>query len=258
MNNKFGLGAGLGLVTVLIGGGAAIASGALVLPGGNEILTLAGPVGSTFTRNGSLPLGAPPASANVVEVTFTCLSAGNFVFPTEPVDPTHPADPMLLTEVMCSEPNNESAITGLIPLCALSGTELTVATSPDASWSLTAQYVNKEVTGWATNASGHSFGLHNENGDPELVRVQATNGELGYAYRQGLDGGPAPTTPEEAAAWNESHTADRVIPVFESDGQTIIGEFVLQGVDLVEILGVDENGVAEEIRITSSRVPNGA
>ena len=82
------------------------------------------------------------------------------------------------------------------------------------------------------NAHGQTYGSaakattpHNE---PDLILVVATNGKTGYAKRADLE--PAsPANPAQAVAAQKANAADGAvrapIPVYESDGTTIIGQF---------------------------------
>ncbi len=54
----------------------------------------------------------------------------------------------------------------------------------------------------------------------------ATNHREGYAYAKDLKG-RMPKNPAEAAHRNQTHGGQLVIPVYTSDGHTVIGEFVL-------------------------------
>ncbi|MHA3725322.1 hypothetical protein ACXR2T_15775 [Leucobacter sp. HY1910] len=65
---------------------------------------------------------------------------------------------------------------------------------------------------------------------PDLVFATATNGEEGYVFNAELEG-ETPKSPEEAATWNETHNVDRVINVYASDGETVIGEFLISKSD---------------------------
>ncbi|MFF3066196.1 hypothetical protein ACFVQ3_16775 [Oerskovia sp. NPDC057915] len=58
----------------------------------------------------------------------------------------------------------------------------------------------------ATNAAGLTYGsamgASGRDEEPDLIRVEATNGEEGYVLKEDLYGGDAePTTPEEAVAY---------------------------------------------------------
>ena len=64
---------------------------------------------------------------------------------------------------------------------------------------------------------------------PDLVAAVATNGREGYVYAKDLES-PTPSSPVEAARWQEEHTGDvDSIPVYLADGETVIGEFRLGG-----------------------------
>jgi hypothetical protein len=97
----------------------------------------------------------------------------------------------------------------------------TVSTSPDARWKLTVTYVVAHTTPWGVNAKGETYGVTNAQGMPDLVEVIANNGKIGYSYRDQLLG-PQPKNPEEALHW---HPTPHAIPVYESDGRTVIGDF---------------------------------
>ncbi|MCL1881140.1 MAG: hypothetical protein FWF76_03085 [Oscillospiraceae bacterium] len=80
-------------------------------------------------------------------------------------------------------------------------------------------------------------------GSPNLVRVEATNGIVGYVFATELD---APeinsheeslTYMEELRALNEQGIFTRTIPVFKSDGTTVIGEFEI-GIDVIGAGGI--------------------
>lgn len=82
---------------------------------------------------------------------------------------------------------------------------------------------------YGVNEKGETFGSDvwatGPNDYPELSLAEATNGKIGYVYREDLEG-EQPSCPEEAVTWNETHKGF-VINVYESDGETIIGEFVV-------------------------------
>jgi len=66
---------------------------------------------------------------------------------------------------------------------------------------------------------------------PELVAATGTNGKNGYVYQKDLDG-ELPKNPEEAVEYmkrlqklNDQGIFTRTIPLYESDGKTVIGEF---------------------------------
>jgi hypothetical protein len=104
----------------------------------------------------------------------------------------------------------------------------TITTSDDARWRLTAWYAHDVVTPLATNANGDTYGIDSPNGHPDLVAATATNHLSGYVYQSDLDYEPSFTTPAQAAAWSRKHGHEpHPIPVYESDGKTRIGTFVI-------------------------------
>jgi len=87
-------------------------------------------------------------------------------------------------------------------------------------------------TVWPQNDSGVTYGsgldAASHEDEPDLIRVQATNGKVGYAYRTDLEG-PEPSSPAAAVAQQKARGGrPEVIPVYEVDGVTRIGTFVIE------------------------------
>ena len=62
---------------------------------------------------------------------------------------------------------------------------------------------------------------------PDLIQAVATNGKEGYVKLTDYKD-PQPKSPEEAAQWTlDHHGKTRTIPVYDQDGTTKIGEFVI-------------------------------
>lgn len=86
---------------------------------------------------------------------------------------------------------------------------------------------------YPVNENGDTFGsaaaVSDPSNEPDLIRVLATNGKEGYAKKADLDAGAA-SNPEEAReqAANAATAEDRSVPVYANDGETVIGEFVIQ------------------------------
>ena len=85
---------------------------------------------------------------------------------------------------------------------------------------------------WATNARGETYGVWNQDGTPDLVAVVIDQGELqGYVKASDLNcasGLDAVHSPTEALAWDKSsEDRDISVPVYKSDGTTVIGTFVM-------------------------------
>ncbi|KIA72142.1 hypothetical protein [Arthrobacter sp. MWB30] len=83
-------------------------------------------------------------------------------------------------------------------------------------------------------AGGQTYGVPEEikgqTAEPDLIRVYATNGRLGYIRnpeRKVATGDPSLfKSPEEALRWQENRVPGHVtIPVYDVDGVTKIGEF---------------------------------
>jgi len=85
-------------------------------------------------------------------------------------------------------------------------------------------------TTYPVNQAGQTYGKFGDYGKglvgPDLVLAEATNGAIGYVLEADLQG-PDHRTPEEALQWQSQQKMDRSIPVYEKDGTTIIGEFIM-------------------------------
>lgn len=91
---------------------------------------------------------------------------------------------------------------------------------------------------YPVNAKGLTYGsiasAPSESAAPDLVLVVATNGKNGYVFEAALAAaeGSGFTTPEQALAWQATTgSKSQSIPVFQSDGTTVVGEFVLSPSD---------------------------
>lgn len=76
------------------------------------------------------------------------------------------------------------------------------------------------------NENGQVYGIDALGAD--LIAATSAEGIDGYVYRSDLYTEHDFKTPEEAIAWQESRPPQRVIPVYESDGKTVIGTFVIK------------------------------
>jgi hypothetical protein len=76
------------------------------------------------------------------------------------------------------------------------------------------------------NDNGQIYGIYALGAD--LIAATSAEGLFGYVYREDLDNEPDFKTPEEALAWQASRPPERIIPVYESDGKTVIGTFVIK------------------------------
>src|SRR5665213_2878138 len=74
-------GTGVFLGLTVAAGGVALASGIFTLPGAPVNSPLGNVVTATRTGSATIEIGAPPAGATDLSLTFTCLTAGTFDFP---------------------------------------------------------------------------------------------------------------------------------------------------------------------------------
>lgn len=83
---------------------------------------------------------------------------------------------------------------------------------------------------WPTNARGQTYGSSGQantvTGEPDLIAAIATNGKTGYVLRTDMEL-PAPANPSEAVARNTAPPT--TIPVYQTDGLTQIGVFIIDG-----------------------------
>ena len=218
------LGVGSFVGVGLLGTAAAVAGGVLPTPGGQAITVLAAPVTETHRGPATIDLGAAPDGVTNVALELRCLTAGEFHFPDG-------------AGMICLE-SDAGARTGIatysLPLKPRQHS-ISIKADADALWQLTATYVNQKTTAWGVNEDGATYGGQNENGIPDLIAVAATNGrDDGYVKRADLeaaDGTAAArhfTTPEDALRWQAENEGKTVsIPVYEEDGKTPIGTFVV-------------------------------
>ena len=135
-------------------------------------------------------------------------------------------DPADMTHV----PPIDRQATEVVPLTA--GVEtVTIETGPNATWTLQTMYVHQVTTSWGVNASGETYGVPNQNGTPNLVAVVADDPNIhGYVKESDLNcaAGGDVASPAEAQAWDKvSQNLNVAIPVYESDGVTVVGTFTV-------------------------------
>lgn len=93
---------------------------------------------------------------------------------------------------------------------------------------------NKAPT-FMKNAAGLTYGsalkVSSPDAEPDLILVVATNGREGYVFKSGLDeaSGSNVRSPKEAVAWQARTEGKTVsLPVYEADGKTKVGQFVMR------------------------------
>jgi len=192
------------------------------LPGATTTIDLSKPVTVTGTGTRTIELGPRPDGATAANVSVVCLTAGRIVYPDG-------------ASAVCDKPASESAIAdprsanyGLIDLDPVQ-TSLTFRAKAGVGWKVVANYVRTETSEWGVNAKGQTFGVQRDGKSPDLIAVVTTDGKQGYAYVKDLDGRwPVPTSPADALAQQGADEGRSwSVPVYESDGETIIGEYTI-------------------------------
>lgn len=186
-------------------------------PGGTETTTYGTPRTATYTGTAMIDLGERPDEATGVDIELTCLSSGELTYPDG-------------ASQQCSAADVGEENPGWVVDLGPGVQEVTITATEGASWKVATTYVSTRTIAWGINAKGETFGVENEFGTPDLIGVVATNGRTGYAYSEDLEnaGGPPPTSPEEAGARQSANAGKTfTVPVYESDGETRIGEFTI-------------------------------
>lgn len=200
--------------------GAAVDAPPGVIPGAPVISLIGTPISRTVTTRTTISLQPRPAAATHARVIVTPTAAGTLSFGTSGSG-DNPSASFDATDVTRG---SQGASWYDFPL---DGTVDTLFLTPSAGFAGTVavQYVTHVPTRLGVNARGQTFGVSGSapQGEPDLVAVQATNGKAGYAYAADLEGSQ-PTSPADAGS-NAGH--GRTIPVYESDGSTVIGEFTV-------------------------------
>lgn len=190
------------------------------LPGATTVIDLSEPVAVTGTGTSTVELGSRPDGATAANVSVVCLTAGRIVYPDG-------------ASIVCDAPASDSEIAdprsvnySLIDLDP-GQTSLQFRAKADVGWKVVANYVRTETSAWGVNAKGETFGVQRGGKSPDLIAVVTTDGKQGYAYVEDLDG-PMATSPADALAQQEANEGQsRSVLVYESNGETIIGEFTV-------------------------------
>lgn len=205
-----------------------------VLPG-MPIISLLGETASyEISGEASVELSSPPIGATHVRATISCLTVGAFSWGTDPAG-NNPSLYCRAADVSSGSGNAS------MDFSLDAGTQLLFAqTDPEGRALLVVQYVNYVPTALGRNASGETFGVAGTGLEPDLVAVDgiAPDGSsfVGYARATDLDAfGPdwpgQPTSPEEALEWqrerDERYPDGWEIPVYSSDGRTVLGTFLI-------------------------------
>ncbi|GAB12888.1 peptidase M56 family protein [Arthrobacter globiformis NBRC 12137] len=217
------LGTGVLAGAGILGGVGAAAAGLFVIPGSQEVTPLSTAVDEVREGTATIELGDPPAGTTGIQVELNCLTPGRFEFQDGAYT--------VCEASAVGTPQDWSGYT--LPLTP-GLNSVTIKADSGSRWRLSAKYVNSETTDWAVNADGNSYGAENEKGTPDLTAVIATNGVPGYVYTSELEDATGTAaiktfkTREEALAWQEARRGKTFsVPVYDSTGKTVVGEFVI-------------------------------
>jgi len=97
----------------------------------------------------------------------------------------------------------------------------------------TDQSESSPAISYEVNENGQTFGDFNQAEElgyfADLMLAEGEDGVVGYVYYNEFIG-DQPKNPEEALKWQEENIGkDQIIPLYESDGITVIGQFILHG-----------------------------
>jgi len=200
------LAVGVGLVVV-----AGLTTGAAVvvnsLPGTSTATAISDIRSATHTGTGTVELGPAPERASAVIVTLACLNqVGTVSVETNSQSGNVEHD---VESLLCGAGRTKPAriVDAAVP--ARGSTGITITASPGTKWSATAQYASTSTTPWGVNARGQTYGKCTTKGCPDLIAAQVVDGEEGYVSGK-----------QEAAFRGTGY-----IPVYKSDGATVIGRF---------------------------------
>jgi hypothetical protein len=186
-------------------------------PGVDEVTRLSEPRVHDGAGTETVELGVRPAGATSLSTELTCLTAGRIRWPDG-------------AAMSCDAADVPDTGRHVMELAQLED-GFVVRAPAGLQWRIRTTYVRVEPTDWGVNANGDTYGAANDRGEPDLLAVVATNGHRGYVYRDELEhaSGGDVSTPAEALARQEAHGDETVsIPAYESDGVTIVGEFVVR------------------------------
>lgn len=225
------LGAAFAGLLLATGAGGVATATLMAPPGAPAFEQLGEKVTVTLTETGTLDLGAPPAGANSISFTVVCHTEGSWSQET-------------YGGANCSDVGIGTARSGDIPLTLSQQSIVLFELQPGTEVTATAAYSKKVKTEFGVNAAGETYGsgvgdpdstrvyTTNENPGPDLIAAHATNCKTGYIRweEENEATGGNISSLEEATEWMENEVyIDKYIPVYESDGKTVIGEFLIAG-----------------------------
>lgn len=100
---------------------------------------------------------------------------------------------------------------------------------------------------FSKNAKGLTYGsalkATSPDTEPDLISAVTSKGTAGYVYKTDLDEavGSGFTSPDEALAWQRAHKGiDQTVTVYASNGETVIGDFIVTGPGTGSVVMGDE------------------
>ena len=203
---------------------AAVTTGAALVASGYPGSTTVAPLGSavTVTRTGTstIELGPNPSGANTVIIDVTCVSPTGAIAVDTTSGFSVDASGTPHIEKTTGGWNCATRTTTVHikdGYLAPGGTSITVTADPGTTWTAVARYGSATTRPFEVNAHGQTYGEPNGvYGMPDLQGAQATNGKVGYVYTKPFN----------------SFMGCGYLPVYDSDGTTVIGQFSI-GIDPV-------------------------
>lgn len=192
--------------------------------GGPLVQYLGDPTSLTDDENRTIELPSAPEDSTHLRLTFTCLTDGTFTFGFD--SENNPS-------MVCDEASSSWID---FPLSTATG-QLHVTTTVNGRYLASLQFIHKEDAPWGVNARGETYGVAHEDGtEPDLIGAYGVDGDgnqvLGYARPADLEQ-PVPSSPEEAAnweeIWDERFPDGMKVPIYDSDGETVIGTMTIGG-----------------------------
>jgi hypothetical protein len=182
-------------------------------PGETEVTGLSEPVRTVRAGASVVDLGPPPPGATHAQVDLACVTSGRVGYIAAPDGSSY--------SVRCDpgESMRPPAVRNGVLIAIPDDRRLRLSAPDGTRWRLVTRYVASRVAPFAVNENGQTYGVFNGREFPDLTPVVATNGREGYAYSDDL----ALFPPDPPAS--TSPAAPRTVPVYESDGETVIGEF---------------------------------
>lgn len=125
-------------------------------------------------------------------------------------------------------------VVGLLLSVSILGYGISIINSKSSS-SMPSKTIDTIRGYFKTNQSGETYGTYIDKGngeseEPDLMAVIGLNNVEGYVKKADLyDEANQPNNPKEAIAYMKKREQEgpRIIPVYEEDGKTVIGEYRL-------------------------------